>query len=232
MRILIAERLRPYSHTPGTHCIVPGSSMSAQIFPCLVKFRDHRQAMSNLVAEIHFDLTGPWKKFTVLQDLERGWIQVWGETPHGFVRYRLISHSPGSGVSLYLEKAPNDRLELTQGNTKHILKSKESLPLVFKDQENHLYTPPTTDRLSLGNHKAQDWDLVRRRLDLKEILPAWFRLGQLIPPLEIPPAYEGNLELLRQCQEVINGGKPEQIAQSFNNLFQAGFEGILTPPTL
>ena len=37
------------------------------------------------------------------------------------------------------------------------------------------------ERLSLGSHKAQDWDLVLRRFDLKEILPALYDLGQKVP---------------------------------------------------
>jgi hypothetical protein len=37
------------------------------------------------------------------------------------------------------------------------------------------------ERLSLGNWKAQDWDLVRRRHNLLEIAPALFLLGQKTP---------------------------------------------------
>ncbi|SPN73599.1 hypothetical protein C10C_0432 [Chlamydia serpentis] len=35
--------------------------------------------------------------------------------------------------------------------------------------------------LSLGVHKHADWQKVRRRRDLKEILPLWFRLAAMVP---------------------------------------------------
>jgi len=43
------------------------------------------------------------------------------------------------------------------------------------------YLPDTCERLSFGKSKAQDWDLVWRRFDLKEILPILFALGQKVP---------------------------------------------------
>ncbi len=46
--------------------------------------------------------------------------------------------------------------------------------------------PKEVETLSLGSHKAQDWDLVERRRDLKEILPILFSLTQKISPSEEP----------------------------------------------
>lgn len=43
--------------------------------------------------------------------------------------------------------------------------------------------PSQIERLSLGSHKAQDWDLVLRRRDLKEILPPLYLLSQKVPDL-------------------------------------------------
>lgn len=211
--------------------MVPGTSLGAQVFPCLLRLWDHRLSKPVLVAEISIDLNGPVTHFTVLQDLERGWVQVWGDTPQGFFRYRLIGDTQRSGVMLFLEKAPKDRLEIMDRGTRHALGPKELFPIAFEPPESQFYNAPLTDRLALGNHKAQDWDLVYRRGDLKEILPAWFRLGQLLPIPEnfTGSSYTGSLKLLHRCREVISQGKPEHIAQSFINLFKAGFEGILTP---
>lgn len=36
---------------------------------------------------------------------------------------------------------------------------------------------PTQERLSLGSSKAQNWDYIRERKDLKEILPLWHKLA-------------------------------------------------------
>jgi len=63
----------------------------------------------------------------------------------------------------------------------------------------------------LGNHKAQDWDLVNRRCDLVEILPFWLRLGQLVPQLN-QEGSGGTLSLL----------------DNLSHLYQAGFEGMLS----
>lgn len=76
---------------------------------------------------------------------------------------------------------------------------------------------PNTPRLSLGSHKKQDWDLITRRGDLKEILPHWFRLGMLLPVQRD----EGE-SLLTRCRETLAHG-------DFLALFQAGFDGILAP---
>lgn len=43
-----------------------------------------------------------------------------------------------------------------------------------------------TENLSFGCAKKQDWDLILRRLDPREIYPIWFRLGQLIPAVGEP----------------------------------------------
>lgn len=38
------------------------------------------------------------------------------------------------------------------------------------------------ERLSLGSHKSQDWDMVLRRMDMNEILPVLYDLGQKSKP--------------------------------------------------
>ncbi len=118
MRITIKERLRPFSHTPGTRLLLPGTTQIVQIFPKGEKDVGH-------------------KHFLVTQDLERGRILVVGDKG----RYEIT----GEGR-------------------------------------------PPLERLSLGSHKKQDWDLVTRRLDLAEILPVWFSLGQWTPPVPYTPA--------------------------------------------
>ncbi|MEX1012586.1 MAG: hypothetical protein WD595_06670 [Waddliaceae bacterium] len=68
------------------------------------------------------------------------------------------------------------------------------------------------ERLSLGVHKAQEWDLVKKRQMMSEILPFWHFLGQVTP---IKPSHrEGTAALLDR---------------SLEHLFLAGFEGILSP---
>lgn len=75
------------------------------------------------------------------------------------------------------------------------------------------------ERLSLGMHKTLDWELVKRRRDLKEILPVWFRLGQMVPEAG---KKVGAAALLKEY------GKME-VCEAYLKMFLAGFEGILTP---
>jgi hypothetical protein len=246
MRITIAERLRPYSHSPGVSCILPGSSYQVQIFPCLIRFYNLSRLNSPLIGEVSLQLKGPVQKFTVLNDLEKGWITVFGHTSTGFIRYHLYSQKHGKEIGLFIEKAPEEGLEIFfqenafiayQQPTKKVfveatLKPKDTIAFHFlpsKDSSFHPYQASASHRLSLGNHKAQDWDLIKRRLDLKEIFPIWNRLGQLVPYLNEQPIYEGTACLLRECEDLIAQGKPEFIAQSFLSLFQAGFHDILVP---
>jgi hypothetical protein len=64
----------------------------------------------------------------------------------------------------------------------------------------------TCERLSLGNWKAQDWDLVCRRSDARELAPPLFLLGQKVP---------------------VNGDGSS--ITSLQTLFRTSFSGLLVP---
>jgi hypothetical protein len=174
-RITIAQRLRPFSHVPGTKLLLPGSGNQLVIYPTLIVVDDQ---------EISIPLTGPVDDFTVQLDLEKGCVKVWGHYKEGFLRYRIHATTDGS-YTIVTEKSPQD---------------------IFPQSEKNLFQMPHCERLSLGKDKSQDWDMVVRRKDLTEILPFWHRLGQLLP--ETPTG---------------------KFDPDFLNLFQAGFEGLLSP---
>jgi hypothetical protein len=230
MQIKIAERLKPYTHLPGTSCLLPGSSYQIQVFPALIRFFD-LSASPQLLDEIAFDFQGPLKDFTAQNDLEKGEVRVWGECPSGFVRYSLNSCAKGGGVRLTFDKTPPGGIRVSSQTINLIAQAKESISLFDLEpiEESSLYRPPSIDRLSLGNHKAQDCELIRRRLDLAEIFPIWHRLGQLV----VAPAYhdeaEGTLALIQACQNGLSQGKPEHLAQLWVNLYLAGFHGMMAP---
>lgn len=212
MKILIAERLHPFSHFSGIFCLLPGSFLRLQIFPALIRVHDLSKAEPQLIQEIPVAIKGPVKQFTVMNDLERGWISVWGHTPLGFFRYRIHSTSTGCDLSIIEEKSPQGQLLFD-----------------FKpDRLEEVYQPVLTNRLSLGNQKAQEWELVEKRSDLSEIFPLWNRLGQLLPQMS-NLKHEGTSILLDTCEQAIASNAPETILPTFLNLFKAGFSGILTP---
>lgn len=90
MRIEVQERYRPFSHLPGTISLVPGSFVSAQIFPAKVVLHDLKEGSTR---EIQFDFQGPIEPFTVETDLERGWIRVFGRAASGYFSYRILSEN-------------------------------------------------------------------------------------------------------------------------------------------
>lgn len=218
MQIKIAERLRPYSHQPGTDCLLPGSNYRLQVFPTRVCLYRIERLTPEKILEIPLALEGPVEDFTVQQDLEKGRVYVWGQAVNGFFRY-YFAFNEDKKICLCIEKGPNSLLEAT------------TLPdYITLAKQDASFTLQSIERLSLGNHKAQDWDLVCRRTDLVEIFPAWYLLGQLSPPLvDENVLLEGTAQRLSLCQQAIANHAPEHLKKQFTSLFKAGFQGILSP---
>lgn len=232
--IKIAERLKPYSHVPGTLCILVGSSYQIQVFPTRLRIFDLAHSEPKFLTELIFELHGPVEDFTIQNDLEKGELRVWGKTPMGFIRYSLKAHLNGPGLNLAFEKIPSIEINVFHDGVLKTVQAKESFSL-FNLPSNmpiEFFQPVSIERLSLGNHKAQDWELVHRRLDLTEILPVWHRLGQLTPQPIYNNEIEGTFELLKECRDGLALNQPEKLVQSWTNLYRAGMQGILVPRLL
>jgi hypothetical protein len=213
MHIDIAQRLRPFSHTPGSCCLLPGTPFMVEVFPSLIRLYDLNAPSPVLRAELPVNIEGPVDEFTITLDLEKAWITVQGRSVAGFFRYRILS------CGILAIKSPVGAL-FPEGAF--------LLPLIEKEQIFSL-APLPTDRLSLGNHKAQDWDLVKRRLDLAEVFPVWVRLAQLMLPQKPVKPRQGTATLLTVCEDAIAMGRPEQIVPVFKKLFVAAFHHLLVP---
>lgn len=200
MQIRIAQRLKPFSHIPGTYFVLPGATLRFQIFPTLIRIHD--LAADKAVKEISLNVHGPVKNFTVMQDLERGCITVWGHTQIGYMFYHITAK--GNSFALHIKKQPSE-------------------PILDDKTENFQAAPlPKMARLSLGSHTAQDWS----RMDtMEEILPIWHRLGQLTPGQRYSPSND----LLAVCQKAIVQKDLNAIVPVFHNLFIAGFDPGLSP---
>lgn len=205
--IHITERLRPFSHQPGTCCLLPGSTLRFQIFPALLRVFDISTAYPKFLEEISVPVKGPVQEFTVQLDLERGWILVWGKTEEEFFRY--IIQAGETSIHVDVQKG---------------LSSWHPQELFSRIPYTHQPFNKKWERLSLGNHKSQDWEMVSRRADLGEILPALLALGQQVPDT-FYFADEGTTSLLLECQ---NASKLI-VYPTFINFFKASFEGILSP---
>ena len=186
---------------PFSH--VPGATCIVPKSTCQVQVFPTRLVFNNEL-EFQIDLKGPMRGFTVELDLEKAHVRVFGQTPDGYVRY-VIRREEG-GIAIHFDKKPPQLLALP----------KEQGPVIAP-----------LERLSLGMHKAQDVELIRRRRDLKEIFPLWHRLGRLIP--SVPSKKVGTLDLLEQARAQVLAGEKDALALSFLNLFDAGFSSLLTP---
>ena len=183
MKIAIGERLKPFSHTPGFACLLPGTYTQVKAFPTRIQIAD--------LVVLHLGLTGPVLGFTLQLDLEKNCIWVFGKAKEGF--YRLLLKGSLDGVEVVADKMPAQGL-LVNGE---LLKQKASL---FFPLAHSFFLPQSWERLSLGLSKEQDWDLVWRRFDLKEILPVLYGLGQKCPPVPVGPS-KGTARLLHTSLE-------------------------------
>ncbi len=164
MKIEINEKIRPFSHRSGVCCLIPGSEVSVQVFAALLRV--------NGLSDMPLAITGPIKEFTVQIDLEKQVLWVWGIAQEGHYRFGL-QNEEGS-IVLFMDRCPANGIEI--GRYKAMRKDKIVLCAAKKS-----VAPLRMEKLFLGNHKAQDWDYVWRRMDLKEIAPALFLLGQQTP---------------------------------------------------
>lgn len=148
--------------------------------------------------EIFFPIEGPLDMFSVQLDIERGQVRVLGKGRQGYFRFRIEAFP--DEISLVCERGgfPSKRIP-------------------FKGP---FFRPKSIERLALGSHKAQDWDLVLRRKDLKEILPPLFLLAQKIPSVssDFLGSYEDLIIPMEKTKE-----------RDLLSFFLAGFHGILAP---
>lgn len=96
----------PFSHIPGTAFILPGSSLVCKVYPALVELFD--LSKSKEVAKVPFEF-GPLTQFTVVQDLEKGHIQVSGFAKSGFIRYQIYAGAEDGSWEIRMQKGEKKR---------------------------------------------------------------------------------------------------------------------------
>ncbi len=156
MKIKVAQRYKPFSHRPGTKALLPGSGTIVEAFPTKIKIGDE---------ELNLEVTGPVKEFTLIQDLERGEIRVFGSPKQGYYEFLI---RPEEWI---LARAPKEGIQV---NGKRLERG-------FKKPLGSAVSKKTLERLALGCHKEQEFEKIAGRKELSEILPFWFFLGQQLP---------------------------------------------------
>jgi len=216
MKIEIDNRLSPYSHTPGAAALIPGSSWSMRAFPTRLEFEN---LISREKKAFDLELTGLMENFTLVQDLEKRALIFFGSAKEGYVRL-MVTHKD-KALQIHAKRTPASGITIG----KRTLKPKELLTIAVSEQG---FLAPFIENLALGCHKAQDMGLMRRRLELDEILPFWFRLGQLTPATPCVQE-EGTLTLLHPIAERIAAKEKLTILEPFKQLFLAGFTDLFVP---
>jgi len=132
------------------------------------------------LCELPLDLSGPVREFTLQQDLEKGLVAIWGKAKEKHFQIKIQAEQDVVAISGLIEKKiPYSSFQ-------------PSLPL---------------ERLSLGNHRAQDWAQVMRRFDVRQILPILYHLSQWTPSVK---------------------GAVQEI-EDWESFLHARFSGILVP---
>lgn len=214
----IANRYRPFSHTPGCKIVALGTEYVLSVYPTALTIQSEKGRQIH----IDWDLTGLVEQFTVTQDLEKNKIVVQGIAKEGFFSYELFADTH---LLVRIDRAHMGELCGTLANDKISLKPKESKVLCTLDKP---VTRDPLERLSFGNHKAQHWEKIHERSDPLEYLPFWFTAGQFAinQPAE---SSVGTLSYLNRCKELLSQGNPEKFLETLRELFYVGFEGILVP---
>jgi len=163
-------KLKPFSHLPGTFCIIPKTSFQVQVFPALLRFTD---LATGKTWDEKLGWKGPVVGFTTMLDLGKGCVEVFGKTAAGFKRRQIG------------ERFKTDQLE----------------------------------HLSLGKHTKLDWELVLRRMNMEEMVPVLFLLGQLVPE---STALTPILNFLKFSDKT-------EVAKQLKLFFKTGFHGLMAP---
>lgn len=252
MHITIANKLMPYSHAAGSRALLPGTAFVVEAYPALLRlYRLDKDPMEQ-IAELALQLPGPMKQFTLQQDLKSGEMRIWGETDYGAIRYALRPSIDNSGVSIAISRHPEAgiiwRCNLPEKSALYStdlqqqlltpldgpVKRGDTLFLALSPNATTLPLPyrlPHCERLSLGCHKAQDWNMILRRNIPEEFLPFWHYSGMLQPA---PPSWDelptwGTSTCLQLCSNAIAEGDGAAALQALKNFFLAGFTSWMIP---
>lgn len=222
MQIQINEKLKPFSHCPGTCFLLPCTNLYFKIFPALIKVYQN----DNEIFEITIDIHAPLNDFTIQQDLERGCLIVSGKQANSIIRY--VIKAENNAIVFDLKKGPSEGINISYGKNKLSLLESNPVSIPFKSLE-VFPAPIHFETLSLGNNKSQNWNQIQSRLDFKEIFPLWVRLSQLTPQAVSQPK-GGTTHLLDQCRDYLNNTtRKDHILDFFKNFYLAAFEVGLSP---
>jgi hypothetical protein len=223
---MICAKIRPFSHAPGSSALLPKSYWKAIAYPSLLILEGPKGEK----IQIFWEMAEKMENFTLFQDLKRGEIEVSGRLGAEF--FRLFLQKENENIRLFVKKAPKEGLNAKISTS--FSKSGSEEKRFFSGQEIFFpvgepsFSPTSFEYLSLGLHKKMDVDLIRKRGDLKEILPLWFLLDQWIPP-SLQSKLEGVAHLLEVCEKKKAEHDLRGVEKNLLLLWEAGFSSLFVP---
>jgi hypothetical protein len=156
--------------------------------------------------------------------VEEGAVKVFGMSLHGYFRYFLKQEQ--QGLFLILDRLPSSGMVVSFSGLAEKFHAGAKIALSTKKPQPF---SPSLERLSLGVNKALDMSKIKRRQDLKELLPLWLAVGFKIPTVDCAGG-QGFAEMaLCQLEQSIARGDSSEALKLLKVLYLAGFEGIFTP---
>lgn len=230
MALTSPMRFLPFSHNPGTMCLIPGSHLACQIFPAMLCVYDSKGASRPLIGTVRFSDLGPLDQFCVQQDLEKGRVIVSGFAPSGFVRYIITALQDGGSWKIECKKQMgNIAVELDNKAYKVIKEGdvgenqSQTITFCFGNEPSKALSLPPRERLTLGIDKSQEWSQVVRRCQMQEILPYWYWLAQSVArPTECAEMVDAP-SLYKNLQQAIQHKQRDEIVGHLKALFVTGF---------
>ncbi len=220
-KIWIRHPLRPFSRLPGTKLLILHTQWQLTAYPTLLIFSFLGDKAYDPIY-LHLTNCKEVESWMVMQDLEKGCISLFNRGKKGHFSYRLAVQE--GKLMLRVDRCPSEGVTLFWAGQKKVLQRKEAwhVPVVIAPFESI-----SREKIHFGCHKSQDWELIRRRCQLREIIPLWFALSQQVPDVcgssdPMPP-------LLDKLSRLIQEGAQQEIAAVLVQLFRCCFDTMLLP---
>ena len=218
MKIKIPKKLSPFTSKIGKSFIIPRSSLILRAF--VTKFEIWEKEKKLL--DLSLDIQGSFD-FSIFHDLEKRKILIFLKSKNDFFAFHFFVEK--KGLFFFIDRSKVGAVQVT-------LNEKEKLELKKKEKfllpvEVRMLQVDCKEKLSLKVLKKQDYELIDRRQDLKEIFPIWYSLGQMVPKEK--DHYEGTCAYFKKIEEKIKEKDKLQLQRLFLNLYKIAFLPYFAP---
>lgn len=219
MKIAINSRFAPFSHRAGTHVLIPKTEIVAEVYPSRINFYSSE---SVAISKIDIQTGGYVDGFTVVQDLEKQVVRIFGISINGYIAYQLKFLEEYIVLDLLRSRIP---LNITLQGKKYTIFPKKQLQLLSVRE----YITSSLPRLAFGIHKSQNIDHIATRKDLREILPFLYRIGKLYPKRSEAMPAGTTQELVQKIRDNIYARDKVGTTKAFHEFFAIAIRDLFVP---